>query len=244
VDAPDVTTTTASRRSFPGWLRGALVIAGSGIAAGYIYANSLDPLVDDGRALALPVVVVIGGGILAANQADPPFSRRRLLRFCLMPLPTVLLLVFALLALGVYQDDFAATYSLTVALVGLWEVPLFVTLLVRSRKEQQVHQELQRLRVPFGPPPLEGELAEATRNSRSPTVIREYIDDRTGQEHLDADEVALLAHGYELVSVEEKRRPEAVRTLGQLFTLLFLRTIPDAESNNDRIVATFQRRPK
>jgi hypothetical protein len=242
VDTPEVTRTTATRSS-PGWIRGAAVVPVSGFAA-LILGGSADGTAASPWAPVALGAVLAGGGILAANQADPPFTRRRMLGYSLMPLPTVLFLVLAGLTIGLYRDDFAASYTFTVTVIALWEAPLVVTLLVRSKRDERIREERQRLRVPFGPPPLEGELAEATRNGRSTTVIREYVDDSLGRKQLEVDQVALLPHGYELLSAEEKRRPEVLRFLGQLFTVLFLRTIPDAETNDDRIIATFQRPPK
>lgn len=222
-----------------------MVIPASGIAAvviGWMLVTGDKPW------LTLPGlgVVLVAGGILAGTHADPPLSHRRFRIYMLMPLPTIMLILLVMVGWGGLQAAPREVSVGLVALTGLWEVPLFVTLLIRSRAEQRERAEQLRLRVPFGPQPLEGELAKATRNSRSPTVIREYIDDQLGQKQLDKDKASLLPHGYELISVEAKQgRVGLHRDLGELFDLLVSWQMPgNAEANNDRIVATFQRRPK
>ena len=233
----DRVTSEASRSSLVSgrWVSAPFVILlGAALAAdvlGLFYDGS-GPM--PWTAAAAAAAVLVGGSVLTGLVVGEHVSRRVFVASLFVPLPTVLIAFVMMLGMS-QSEEVLLPVELTLLLYALCTVPLIATLMVLSAFQRRASVRVAT--VAPGPPPLEPELKAATKGGRAITVVRNYVDDQEGRAHLEADKVALIAYGYDLVAVES--RP-AWRRLVRL-TLGILLWEANSDLGAARVIATFQR---
>ena len=180
-------------------------------------------------------------GIVASRNP----TRRGFMAALVMPFATLApawmvptALVFATEGTGL-DSDFNGAFIMAFLFL---EIPIAVAFSLRvsrlrSIQEEQAGVDVRDTDRTNGGPQLGKELDLATGGGRIATVVRNYIDDEEGREHLEADTRVLLLHGYHVQSVVREGGP----TMGGLVLTLIGHSELTGNEPPPTIVATFGR---